>query len=94
VKEDLLETNYWNDYARYVEGYGLEAKLRTWQTKATNYFEVDISKLPAESRERLKTGLRAVIDNLVDEMNKAGVNYRDIVRVVDDEREDLEDELK
>jgi hypothetical protein len=64
------------------------------QVKASNYFEVDLSKLNSDAREQLKSGLKAVIDNLIEEYKRAEKDYREVQTVIDDEREDVDEELK
>ena len=93
IKRELVEPDAWEDYADFVEGYGLDAKLRSWQDNATNYFGVDLGRLPNDHREQLKTGLRAIVEDLIDELKAAGKTYRDVQVVIEDEREDVEDEL-
>jgi hypothetical protein len=94
IKEELVEHDAWEDYADALAGYSLDAKLRTWQDDATNYFAVDLSPLPNDAREDLKAGLRAIIDNLVAELKATGQTYRDVKNVIEEEREDVEEELK
>jgi hypothetical protein len=93
ISKELLEPDAWREYASHVRGFGLDDKLHAWQERATNYFEVDLSPLSSEAREGLKTGLRAIIDDLIKEWEKAGKTYRDVIVVIKDEREDVNKEL-
>jgi hypothetical protein len=93
IKEDLVEHKAWDDFGDNVERFALDAKVRTWQDDATNYFGVDLSPLSSDHRERLKTGLRQIIENLIKELKDAGQTYRDVKTVIEDERDDVEEEL-
>jgi hypothetical protein len=94
ITEDLVEHEARDDWGDNIERYGLDAKVRTWQDLATNYFGVDLSPLSEEARERLKKGLRAVIDDLVEKLEKAGKSYRDVRDVIENQRQDVRNELK
>ena len=93
IRKDLLEPDAWREYASHVQGFGLDDKLRTWESEATNYFEVDLSPLSSEARENLKTLLRAIVDDLIKELKEAGKTYKDVVVVIEDEREGVDKEL-
>jgi hypothetical protein len=93
IKEELLETKSWREFHRWISGYRLDAKLNRWRKKASNTFEVDLSSLPPEARKELERGLRAVVEDLVRQMDAAEKNYEDLEEVVGGEREDVEDEL-
>jgi hypothetical protein len=93
IRKELLEPDAWREYASHVQGFDLDDKLRTWEGEATNYFEVDLSPLSSEARENLKTLLRAIIDDLIKELKEAGKTYKDVVVVVEDERESVDKEL-
>lgn len=93
IRKDLLEPEAWREYASHVQGFGLDAKLRTWENEATNYFEVDLAPLSSEARENLKTLLRAIVDDLIKELKEAGKTYKDVVVVIEDEREGVDKEL-
>jgi len=93
IKEQLIEHREWEQYANYIEGYGLDSKLRAWHQDGTNYFGVDLDDLKPETRDRLKTGLRQIIEQLLKELKVAEEAAKTIEKLVEDEREDVEDEL-
>ncbi len=94
IQRELVEHEDWDRYASSIDRYALDAKLRDWHTKATNLFEVDLSHLSNDARERLKTGLRAVLEDLVEEYETAEKDYRQLKTETRDERKQVEDELR
>lgn len=94
IRKELLEIGVWEQYASYIHGYGLDAKLRQWHTQATNYFEVDLSELPNDARRRLKDGLRAIIDELIREVKAAETQHKSTETTLRDSRKMLGDKLK
>jgi hypothetical protein len=93
IRRELVEHETWIQYATSLDGYGLDSKLRDWQTKATNYFDADLSRLSSDARERVKKGLRAIIDDYIKAMAATGDTHKEVRRVVGDERGAFEKKL-
>lgn len=94
VKRQLVEHETWDQYARDIDGYALDTKIREWQQQASNTFYVDLSRLKPDARDELKFGLKAVIEQLLEELEEARKTSRDLQRVMHDERKQLERELE
>ena len=93
-EKDLLEPDAWREYVSSVEGFGLHAKLDAWQNNASRVYELDLSPLSSEARERLKTDLRAIIEQLIKEQEKGREAHKAVVAVIKDERVDVGKDLK
>jgi hypothetical protein len=94
IKEQLIEHREWEQYATYIEGYGLDAKLRDWHQHATNYFGVDLSAIKNEkAREELRTGLREIVEQLLKELKVAEEAGKTIEKLIEEERDDVAEEL-
>ncbi len=93
IEEQLVEHAAWEQYARYIEGYGLDTKLRDWHQHGTNYFNVSLDPLKSETREKLKVGLRAAIEQLLRELKTAEGAARTIEQLVKEGRDAVAEAL-
>jgi hypothetical protein len=66
VREELVKKKIWEDRVRMLEAQDLESRLREWRSDTDNWWLVDMSPLPSETREWLKGLIKDRVAQIVD----------------------------